>query len=214
MLVAPPDPPEPPLPPVVVPPPPACPLVLEPLPLFVVPEPPPDACVGPASVLPEALAWRDAAPPAVDAVVDGGSELLGGSEVVGGLVVGGGLVVLVGGLVVFVVGGAVLDVVLSCRFGAVVVGGVAGVWARVDGGTVTLVLDRVVEVPVVRGGTVDLETVALVGVASAVCLGEVNKPTTLPPIAPISTAKRMLTHFRAATYRTGLTRRTPPVRAS
>jgi hypothetical protein len=199
VLVEPPDPPEPPLPPVVAPPPP-CPLVLEPLPLFVVPE---------------ALAWRDAAPPAVDAVVDGGSELLGGSEVVGGLVVGGGLVVLVGGLVVFVVGGAVLEVVvLSCRFGAVVAGRVAGAWARVDGGTVTLVLDRVVEVPVVRGGTVDLETVVFVGVASAVCLGEVNKPTTLPPIAPISTAKRMLTHFRAATYRTGLTRRTPPVRAS
>ncbi len=130
-------------------------------------------------------------------MVDGGSELFGGSEVVGGVVVGGGLVVVVGGRVVFVVGGAVL-VVVSCRFGAVVVGEVAGAWARVGGGTVTLDLERVVGVPVVRG-TFDLEIVVFVGVASAVCLGEVIKPTVLPPIAPISTAKRMLTHFRAAT---------------
>jgi len=96
----------------------------------------------------------------------------------------------------------------------VVVGGVAGAWARLEGGIVSLGLERVVGVPVVGDGTVDLGVVVVVETASAACLGAVSKPTMLPPIAPISTAARMLTHFRAATYRTGLKRRTPPVRAS
>ena len=70
------------------------------------------------------------------------------------------------------------------------------VWARLEGGSVALGL--VVGVPEVAGGALELGGV-LVAVASAACLGAVTKPTTLPPIAPISTATRMLTHFRAAT---------------
>jgi hypothetical protein len=185
-----------------------------PLVLGLPPLAPPDPWVVVGPVPPEPLAWRDPGPPPLaggELVVEGGSVVVGGSEVVGGVVELGGLVV-VGGRVDFVVGGPVL-LVVSRRFGAVV-GGVAGAWARLEGGIVSLGLERVVGVPVVGGGSVDLGVVVVVETASAACLGAVSKPTMLPPIAPISTAARMLTHFRAATYRTGLKRRTPPVRAS
>ena len=176
---------------------------------------PPDPWVVVGPVGPEPLAWRGPPPPPLaggELVVEGGSVVVGGSDVVGGVVELGGVVV-VGGRVDFVVGGPVL-LAVPRRFGAVVVGGVAGAWARLEGGIVSLGLERVVGVPVVGDGTVDLGVVVVVETASAACLGAVSKPTMLPPIAPISTAARMLTHFRAATYRTGLKRRTPPVRAS
>ncbi len=179
------DPPMPPPPPVVLPPP--APVAADP------------GVVVPPVVLPLA-AWRDPPVP----LVPGGAlvlvdvvplVLLGGAVVLGGLVVELGGLVVVGGCVVLVLGGELL-VVVPWPIGAVLLGGVAGAWARLGGGSVTLGL--VVGVPLVAGGAVEWGGV-LVAVASAACLGAVSKPTTLPPIAPISTATRMLTHFRAAT---------------
>ena len=191
-------------PPLVLDPPvPLKPLEPPPLPLLVALVAPDPWAVDPP-VVPLLLAWRDPPVP----LVSGGAVLLvdvlplvllGGVvvEEEGGLVELGGLVV-VGGRVVAVEGGEVL-VVVPWRFGAVALGGVAGAWARLEGGSVTLG-DLVVGVPLVAGGAVDLELGGvLVAVASAACLGAVSKPTALPPIAPISTATRMLTHLRAAT---------------
>src|SRR6266498_956828 len=143
--------------------------------------------------------------------------------------VGGSVVlVLVVVLVVVVVGGAVVG-------GTVLVGGLrrrgrveAGAWVvELDvplvRGTVTGLRERVVggEVEVAdetcwRWGSVAVVVEAVVvvvcWVASAACLGEVARPTRLPPIAPISIAVTTLTHRRVATNATGLKRRTPPVR--
>jgi hypothetical protein len=142
--------------------------------------------------------------------------------------VGGGVLVLVellvlDVLVLEVVGGSVVGggavLVVVCR--ALVVGGAAVVevvWRRLVLGTITADRERVV----VGAGEVAGETrwrwgsvvVVVCWVACADCLGEVVRPTMLPPIAPISIAATTLTHRRAATKRTGLKRRTPPVRAS
>jgi SAM-dependent methyltransferase len=125
----------------------------------------------------------------------------------------GGIVELVDGGVV--VGGTVL-VVAGRRRGREVGGAlVVEVVAWLVRETTTTPRERVVVVSPVevagetwwRCGSV----VAVVwAVASAACLGEVAKPTMLPPIAPISIAVATLTHRRAATNATGLKRRTPP----
>jgi hypothetical protein len=150
--------------------------------------------------------------------------------------VGGSVVlVLVVVLVVGVVGGRVVVVGGAVVGGTVLVGGLrrrgrveAGAWVvELDvplvRGTVTGLRERVVggEVEVAdetcwRWGSVAVVVEAVVvvvcWVASAACLGEVARPTRLPPIAPISIAVTTLTHRRVATNATGLKRRTPPVR--
>lgn len=145
-------------------------------------------------------------------------ESVGGSVVLEELVVGGsvvGGVVLVGELVVR---GVVLSDVLD-RTAAVVDGAwVVEVGARLVRGTNADLRERVVVVPIeVAGetssprGRLVAVVVVVCAVASAICRGAVAKPTTLPPIAPISIAVTTLTHRRAPTNATGLKRRTPPV---
>ncbi len=120
----------------------------------------------------------------------------------------------VGGSVV--VGGAVLVVV--CRRPLVVGGAEAvEVVGRLVLGTTTAGRGRVVVGSTeVAGETRSrwASVVVVCWVACADCLGEVVRPTMLPPIAPISIAATTLTQRRAATKRTGLKRRTPPVQAS
>lgn len=148
--------------------------------------------------------------PAVGAVGSVGS--VGGGPVLVELLVLDVLVLeLVGGIVV-VGGGAVL--VVGCRR-ALVVGGaevVELVW-RLVLGTITADRERVVVGATEEAGETRWRcgsvVVVVCWVACADCLGEVVKPTMLPPIAPISIAATTLTHRRAATKRTGLKRRTP-----
>jgi hypothetical protein len=134
-------------------------------------------------------------------------ELVGGRvELVGGMVVGGTVLVVAGRRRAREVGGAsVVEVVDRLVFG-----------------TITALRWRVVVVSSVevaaetwwRCGSVVVVVVVVCAVASAICLGEVARPTMLPPIAPISIAVATLTHRRAATNATGLKRRPPPVRGS
>ena len=150
-------------------------------------------------VAPEPVVMEPCCPPGgwvVDVVGPGGPvvsvevlELVGGS------------VLLVGGAVV---GGTVLAlVVVPCRAWVVEGASPAEVVERLVRGTITACRERVVVVsPVAVAGETCWRcgrVVVVVEMASAACLGEVAKPTMLPPIAPISIAATTLTHRRAAT---------------
>lgn len=172
------------------PPGPPPPVVLESLPPVVLEPPPPGG-----EVL--SVGWVESG--GCGSVVVGALELV---ELVGGSVVlvGGGLVV--GGTVLLLAGGR--------RRGLVEDGG-AGVAVEVVacllGGTTTAclrVVDGLVELSGEtrwRGG--GLVVVVVCAVALATWPGEVTKPTTLPPMAPISIAVTTLTQRRAATNEIG-----------
>jgi hypothetical protein len=168
---------------------------------------------------PEPVVLEPPDPPAGLVLSVGSVESGGGSVVVGVLLVVelvGGSVVVVGGSVV--VGGTV--VLGGSRRGRLDGGGaVVEVVAWLLGGRVTVCP------PVVVGGLVELagETASRCGrvvvvvvwaVALATWPGVVRKPTTLPPIAPISIAVITLTQRRAATKEIGPKPGPPPVRAS
>jgi hypothetical protein len=184
------------------------PVVLPPLSPTPVPPDPPTPPVPPGP--PGSLVGVVVSVGSVDgSVVDGVLLLVGGSVV-------GGTVPLVGGAVV--VGAVVLGGLRRALVGG---GSVVEVVARPVLGTVTVVRWRVrvvVEAIELAGETCwccrRVVVVVVCAVACAGGVGEVTRPTTLPPIAPISIAVTTLTHRRAATNAMGRNRRTPPVRVS
>jgi hypothetical protein len=94
---------------------------------------------------------------------------------------------------------------------------VVGWWwlaCRVAGGLARLEDGASVAVACALRWRVTAVVVAPRGSASARCRGVVANPTTLPPIAPMSTAAITELHRRDSTKRTGLKTGSPPDRAS